>query len=665
MYARARYWTLGKVSLVSLLVARNISLSFGPRVLFDRASLVLDPGDKVGLVGPNGSGKSTLLKILAGVSEPDSGEIQLIRRTRVGYLPQELAEFPEGPLVDSVLARVPGRLELEEDLQATEQGLAQATETEEQLELAGRLAELQETLDAFESRFGRHRAEQILSGLGFRPRDYTRQVSELSGGWLMRAALAGLLLSDPDVLLLDEPTNHLDVPTLAWFDAFLRRSAHALILISHDRDFLNRQIDRVVSLELEGVRSWNGDYDDYRNQRDAQKLLLEAKAAKQDAKRAQLEAFIERFRAKASKAKAVKSKEKALAREEEVALLGKRRTVDFSFPPGPRSGRDVIRVENLCKAWGEKVVYEHANAHVLRGERVAIVGPNGAGKTTLLKMIAGELEPDEGLVALGHNVVSGYFAQHHADLLDPRKTVLEEVSKLVPDWPQSRVRGVLGAFLFTGDDVEKPVRALSGGERARVALARLLVVPANLLLMDEPTNHLDLDSSEALIDALDGYEGTLVFVSHNRSFVNRLATVVWEVDDGAVTAHPGNLDDWLHHKALVAESTAASENEQVETKVASHKERRRQEAMQRQARSAREKPIRKEIERLEARIADVEAVAKQAEELLADPELYADVERMREADARYRQAKEELDGLFEAWTTQQEALEALGDDEPS
>lgn len=646
---------------MSLLVARNISLSFGPRVVFDRAGIILDAGDKVGLVGPNGSGKSTLLKILAGVSEPDEGDIQLIRGSRVGYLPQELAEFPQGPLVDSVLARVPGRLALEDEREAIEERLSQASEVEEQMELAGRLAELQETLGDFESRFGRHRAEQILLGLGFRPTDYTRQVTELSGGWLMRAALAGLLLSDPDVLLLDEPTNHLDVPTLAWFDAFLQRSRHALVLISHDRDFLNRQIDRVVSLELEGVRSWNGDYDDYRNQRDAQKLLLEAKAAKQDAKRAQLEAFIDRFRAKASKAKAVKSKEKALAREEEITLLGKRRTVGFSFPPGPRSGRDVVRVEGVNKAWGEKIIYRDAQAHVMRGERVAIVGPNGAGKTTLLKMIAGELEPDDGVVGLGHNVVPGYFAQHHADLLDPKKTVLEEVSKLVPDWPQSRVRGVLGSFLFTGDDVDKPVRALSGGERARVALARLLVVPANLLLMDEPTNHLDLDSSEALIDALEGYDGTLVFVSHNRSFVNRLATVVWEVDHGVVATHPGNLDDWLHHKELEAESQAASTVESTDSKTATHKDRRRQEAQMRQAKSAREKPIRKEVERIEARIAEQEAAAKQAEQELADPDIYADFDRMRDADERYRRAKEELDSLFESWTLQQEALEALVD----
>lgn len=647
---------------MSLLVARDVSLAYGPRVLFDRATVHIDVGDRIGLVGPNGSGKSSLLKILAGVSLPDDGAIQLARRARVGYLPQELTDFGTGPLIDVVLARVPGRTQLEEQLGACEEALEHASDTDEQLLWAGRLADLRETLDGFEARFGRHRAEQILAGLGFKAQDFQKPVGELSGGWRMRAALAGLLLSDPDVLLLDEPTNHLDVPTLAWFDAFLKRSRQALVLISHDRDFLNRQIERVVSLELEGVRSWNGDYDDYRRQREAERLLLEARAAKQDARRAELEAFIERFRAKASKARAVKSKEKALAREEEVALLGRRKTVDFRFPEAPRSGREVVAVEQIRKAWGPRIVYERANGLVLRGERVAIVGPNGAGKTTLLKMMAGELAPDGGRVALGHNVVPGYFAQHHAELLNPGKTVLQEIATLVPDWPEARVRGVLGAFLFSGDDVEKPIRTLSGGERARVSLARLLVIPANLLLMDEPTNHLDLDSSEALIEALEGYGGTLVFVSHNRSFANRLATVVWEVDSGGITPHPGNLDDWLHHKALQTEAVAATLSEspgEVQGSV-SGRERRRLEAEQRQAKSQREKPIRKEIDKAEARIAELETRVKGAEEALADPSLYGDVERMRATEEAYRTSKEELEQLYERWTELQEALEALG-----
>ena len=497
---------------MSLLHARGISIRFGPRVLLEDASFALGPHDRVGLIGPNGSGKSTLMKILAGAVEPDAGSVQLVRRARAAYLPQELSELPPGPLIDGVLASVPGRAWLEGRIASAGAALAAATAEQDQIELGGELAELHEELAHHDELYGRHRAEEILSGLGFSPPQFAQPAALLSGGWKMRAALAALLLQDPELLQLDEPTNHLDVPTLEWFDAFLRRSRKALLLVSHDREFLDRQIDRVLSFEPEGLRSYAGNYERYLELRAAEEEHLQAQAERQQKRRAQMQAFIDRFRAKATKARQVQSRVKLLEKEEIVHVREERATVRFRFPEAPRSGREVARLEGVGKWYGDRTIYRGLEAQVLRGDRIAVIGLNGAGKSTLLKLLAQELEPDEGSVTLGHNVVAGYFAQHHTEALDPARTILDQVHSLVPTEPQSWVRGVLGSFLFSGDDVDKRIGVLSGGEKARVALARLLVVPSNFLLMDEPTNHLDLDSSEALIDALTRYEGTLLFV---------------------------------------------------------------------------------------------------------------------------------------------------------
>ncbi len=531
---------------MSLVIAQELFLAYGNKVLFDHESFSIGPQDRIGLVGANGTGKSTLMKMLAGLNAPDSGTLTYRRRTRIGYLPQELAGLPEGSVVDAVLSTVPGRDALETRLRETEVALAVATREETQLELAQSLANLHAELNSFEELFGRHRAERILKGLGFGEADLARPTAALSGGWRMRAALAGLLLQDPDLLLMDEPTNHLDVPTQAWFDGFLQRSTKALVLISHDRDFLNHQVRRVLSLEVEGLRSYTGNYDDYKRQRAEETEQLQAQAERVEARRAELQSFIDRFRV--TKARQAQSRAKMLERLEEVQVLQERARMHLRFPTVERSGRDVVMLDGVHKRYGPTVVYSGLKARVERGQRIAVVGANGAGKTTLLKLMAEELAPDTGQVELGHKVVMGYYAQHHADKLDKRNSILAEVRPLAADKPESYVRGVLGAFLFSGDDVEKPVGVLSGGERARVALAKLLLRPTNLLLMDEPTNHLDLESTERLIEALKGYEGTLVFVSHNRGFVNALATHVWDVVGGKVVPHPGNLDEFLHRQ---------------------------------------------------------------------------------------------------------------------
>src|SRR4051812_388265 len=583
---------------MSLLHARGLSIRYGPKVLLETANFALGHHDRAGLIGPNGSGKSTLMKILAGRIEPDAGSVQLVRRARAGYLPQELSELPPGSLIDGVLGSVPGRIWLQSRIAAVEVALGAASTEEEQVELGGELAELHEELAHHEELYGRHRAGEILSGLGFAQVAMERPASALSGGWKMRAALAALLLQDPELLLLDEPTNHLDVPTLDWFDAFLRRSRKALVLVSHDREFLDRQIDRVLSFEPEGLRSYAGNYERYLELRAQEEELLTAQAGRQQKRRAQMQAFIERFRAKATKARQVQSRVKLLEKEEIVEVREERATVRFRFPEAPRSGREVARLEGLSKSYGTKPIYRDLSAQVLRGERIAVIGLNGAGKTTLLKLLAEEIDPDAGKVALGHNVVTGYFAQHHTERLDPSKTILQEVHGLVPTEPQSWVRGVLGSFLFSGDDVDKKIGVLSGGEKARVALARLLVVPSNFLLMDEPTNHLDLDSSEALIDALTRYEGTLLFVSHNRSFVNGLATQVWEVRDGTIDAQPGDLEDWQRRRAAAQQPDAVK----TESDGGQGAQARRERANERERRQSLLGPTKKAIAELEQRI---------------------------------------------------------------
>jgi len=640
---------------MSLLHARALAVRYGPKVLLDGASFALGHHDRAGLIGPNGSGKSTLLKILAGQIEPDRGTVQLVHRSRAGYLPQELSELPPGSVIDGVLASVPGRSWLQGRVAAVEAGLAQAATEEEQVELGGELAELHEQLAHHEELYGRHRAEEILGGLGFARPELLRPASELSGGWKMRAALAALLLQDPELLLLDEPTNHLDVPTLEWFDSFLRRSRKALLLVSHDREFLDRQIDRVLSLEPEGLRAYAGNYERYLELRAAEEERLAAQAEKQSRRRAQMQAFIDRFRAKATKARQVQSRVRLLEKEEIVQVREERGTVRFRFPEAPRSGREVARLERVSKSYGATSVFRDLSAQVLRGDRIAVIGLNGAGKTTLLKLLAGEIEPDAGAVAAGHNVVTGYFAQHHTERLDAERTILEEVHGLVPTQPQSWVRGVLGSFLFSGDEVDKRIGVLSGGERARVALARLLVVPSNFLLMDEPTNHLDLDSSEALIDALTRYEGTLLFVSHNRSFVNGLATRLWEVRDGGIDAQPGDLDDWSRRRA---EQTAGEVQAGSSRPAPQGVQARRERALQREQRDKVLGPIKRAVAELEQRIAQLEQEKKAAEAQLADPALFSDPARSTPLITAYRDASRKLEELYARWEHKSEELAA-------
>ncbi|MBN1833485.1 MAG: ATP-binding cassette domain-containing protein [Deltaproteobacteria bacterium] len=652
---------------MSLVAAINVSLTYSSRTLFKDLGFQVEPGNRIGLVGPNGSGKTTLLRLLTGEISPHAGEIRVTEGTRVGYLRQDIHETLTGTTLQSVVDSIPGRVQLRKEIHRIEEALKETTLGDARQEkLAVRLADVHEQIADLDRHYPSHGAEKILSGLGFKPDDFETPVSSLSGGWKMRAALASLLYQNPDLLLLDEPTNHLDIPSVRWFDQFLQDYRGAMVLVCHDREFLNRQINRVISFEPEGMRSYSGNYDFYIKVREEERKILEAKAKNQELKVKEARKFIDRFQAKATKARQAQSKLKLLKKMELVQSHRKEKAIRFSFPKVSRSGRVAVNMDGLSKSFDQNTLYKDLELTVLRGERIAIIGPNGAGKTTLLRMLAGEVHPDAGRIFLGHEVIMSYYAQHHSEMLDPRKTIIEEVYQVVPHESIGFIRGICGAFLFSGEDVDKPIGVLSGGEKARVCLAKILVRPGNLLVMDEPTNHLDIISSEILIDALADYQGTLLFVSHNQSFVNRLATKIWDIEDGHVTLFPGRLDEYYEHLAApdtqstpLEHQTTAEVNKPHESPVntpKSRKELRREKAEKRRIMNAIIRPIQEELSGLEKRISELEKRGKELEKILAEPDMIRDKERYLPLLNEYTAGRNELKALMEVWEAKQEEL---------
>jgi ATP-binding cassette, subfamily F, member 3 len=679
---------------VSLAVLEQVALGFGKKTIVEGLDLRVAAGDRIGLIGPNGSGKTSLLRLLAGEQAPDYGSIQLSRGTRLGYLPQDITLQEDKPLLRFVLESVQGREALDKEVAERELELNEAKrepgDGEQLMSLAEKLSDLHERIAHYEMHYTEHEAMRVLHGLGFVDADRNRALSEFSGGWKMRAVLASLLFQKPDLLLLDEPTNHLDMPSVTWLSDFMRRYERAFILICHDREFLNEQIARIVSFEPEGVRSYTGNYERYLSLREEEEIILENKAKNIARERDQAERFINRFRAQATKARAVQSRVKALDKMEDVETYQKRRVMRIRFPATDRAVSEPLRLEELGKSYGSHQVLGGVNLKVQRGERIGIIGKNGAGKTTLLRMIAGEIEASDGKIVVGSNVQLGYYAQHHADALSREATIFQEIAAIDGTASITRVRTLLGAFLFSEDDVEKKVGVLSGGERARVALARLLVKPGNLLLMDEPTNHLDLASSEALAQSLESFDGTLIFVSHNRAFVRRLATRIWNVADGTVETYPGTLDEYMdtcRQRLAAAESGAngdaaarkaarqepapkpspvVSKPSQLTAEpapkpspvVAKPVETKPKDADPRRSKNRVQK-LEKEISQLETRIGELEAAQKSRSELLADPAVYADKERSGKLLAEFKDAQRELESQTGRWESAQQELEQL------
>jgi ATPase subunit of ABC transporter with duplicated ATPase domains len=523
----------------------GISKQYGRQVLFVDASFQLNPGEKVGLVGPNGAGKTTLFRMIAGEEHPDDGEVSVPKKLAIGWFRQEIDEMGGRTVLEETIAGS-GRLgDLHHELAALERDLGDPARGEEMdaiLERFGRVQEEYQQRGGYELEA---RAREVLHGLGFGDPAIDGDVSALSGGWKMRVSMAKVLLGKPDVLLLDEPTNHLDIESILWLEDFLKRSSASLLMTCHDRDFMNRIVTKIVEIDGGELVSYSGDYDFYDRERKLREAQREAAYARQQAMLAKEQRFIERFSAHAAKAAQVQSRVKKLEKLETIELPRRRQAVKFEFRPPARSGDEVAALSGIGKSYGDRRLYSDFDFLVRRGERWCVMGKNGAGKTTLLKMVAGALAPDAGAVRLGASLSLGYFAQQALDLLDPALTVLEQIEKDFPHDSPAAIRNLLGAFQFSGDDVDKPVRALSGGERSRLVMARMLFHPPNFLVLDEPTNHLDLATKEMLVGALEDFEGTMLFVSHDRAFLRGLANRVLEVGEGEPHAYPGSYTEYV------------------------------------------------------------------------------------------------------------------------
>ncbi len=517
-----------------MIALTNICKQYGRRLLLVDASFQLNPGEKIGLVGPNGSGKTTVFRMIAGEETQDAGELSIPKRTTVGYFRQDVEEMVGRPVLDEAIAGS-GRLgDLHHELIDLERAMSDPERSHEMDAILARFGEVQHE---YQERGGYEleaRAREVLHGLGLADRQIDGDVGALSGGWKMRVAMAKVLLGKPDVLLMDEPTNHLDIESILWLEHFIKDTRSAVLLTCHDKDFMNRVVDRVVEIDGGELISYSGDYDFYEKERALRETQREAAYARQQAMLQKEQRFIERFATHAAKASQVQSRVKKLEKIETIELPRRRKLVNFDFRTPPRSGDDVAMLSSVVKRYGDRTIYDGFNLTIRRGERWCVMGRNGAGKTTLLKMVSGSLAPDAGTVRLGASLQMGYFAQQSLDLLDPDRTLFEQMQNDFPLETQGTLRALLGAFQFSGDDVDKPVRALSGGEKSRLVIARMLLNPPNFLVLDEPTNHLDIETKEMLVIALANFEGTMLFVSHDRTFLRGLSNRVLELhpDDG-------------------------------------------------------------------------------------------------------------------------------------
>jgi ATP-binding cassette subfamily F protein 3 len=651
---------------------------FGERVLLDRVTWQVGAADRVGLCGANGAGKTTLLRMLAGLDQPDEGQILRPTALTIGYLPQDGLTHRGSTVFEEASRALAHLLEKKEEMHALEQRLGDASlSPEEHDALLHRYSDLQERFQLEGGYQLEQRVATVLRGLGFAPEDFGAATDHLSGGWQMRLALAKLLLGEPDLLLLDEPTNHLDLDARNWLEDYLAAYPHAVVLVSHDRYFLDAVVTRIADLALRTITDYHCNYSQYLVQREERMERLREAKKRQDEEIARVQVFIDRFRYKATKAAQVQSRVKMLERIERIELPPERKRIHFQFPTAPRSGRTVLELAGVRKAYGPKVVLDGVDLHIERGERIALVGHNGAGKSTLMRMLSGEEAPDAGTRREGHQVVMQYFAQDEAVRLDPSLTVYETLAAESPDTMVPAIRNILGGFLFSGDDVYKKVAVLSGGERTRLAVARMLLRPSNTLLLDEPTNHLDLDSKDVLLDALADYHGTLVFVSHDRYFVERLATRIVEVGGGHAVSYPGTYGEYLWSKAQKEQGAPAPQPGPEAPRTAARGrggppqisppharrayEEQKRSAAERRRRERAFEALRARIADLEARIAERERTIKSLEEAMAAPGFYEARDQAQPIVERHQALMWEVGELLNQWEMLQGETESYAD----
>jgi len=654
-----------------MLTVNNLDIRYGDKHLFNNVSAQINDNDRIGLVGVNGAGKSTLLKVISGIAETDPGVLNRPKHFSVAYLPQEATSLDTGRTIyqeaENGFAEA---LVLQQELAEVNQRLAEvAPENEAFSNLLNQQGELQHRLERIDIFRMQSKIEKVLMGLGFSVADFERPSSSLSGGWLMRLMLAKLLLAMPDLLLLDEPTNHLDLDSLTWLEDFLQTYRGGLVIISHDRTFLDQVTSITWELSLGRLTVFRGNYSKYITDKEMRMQVERAAYANQQAQIRQTMRFVQRFRAKSTKAKQVQSRLKQLSRMDRIELAETEEEVFFHFPPAAPSGRLALEVDSLGKYYGEKQVFHDVTFQLQRGDKMAVVGVNGAGKSTLMRILAGMEKHDEGYVKFGHNVRTSYFGQHQAQELVPGLTALQTLSAVAGDMTVTEIRSLLGAFLFRGEDVDKKVRVLSGGEKSRLALAKMIVQPANLLILDEPTNHLDMSSQEVLQRAMAQYDGTIIIVSHNRHFVNRFINKVLEIKATQAALYDGNIEDYLYKLEKFQESEVASLREEDGSEVISLQpsKQKGKAARQEQARIRQEKsrlliPLRKEVEKAEGEIESLENRKWELEEFMADPQLYQDQDKFADCTREYKTLVRRLERNYQKWEEIQAKIEAIASD---